>query len=73
MPNPQLDKYVVNQRKGNTVNKLKFDDLSVEEVNVIFMSLAKMPYEQVAPLFAKLQQQAQAQVPQQNGAPPGPR
>ena len=51
--------------------KIKFDDLSVEEANVIFMALAKQPFEQVAQLFAKLQQQAQAQLPQQ-GQPQGP-
>lgn len=73
MSNPQLDKYVANRREGNTVNKLKFDDLSVDEANLIFMALAKMPYEQVAQLFPKLQQQAQAQVPTPSGAPPGPR
>lgn len=73
MPNPQLDKYVVNRREGNTVNKLKFDDLSVDEVNLIFMALAKMPYEQVAQLFPKLQQQAQAQVSSPGGAPAGPK
>lgn len=65
MSNPQLDKYVANRRKGGIVNKLKFEDLSIDEVNVVFMALAKMPYEQVAQLFHKLQQQAQAQVPQQ--------
>lgn len=71
MPNSELDKYVTN-RKGNKVNqKIKFDDLSIEEVNVIFMALAKQPFEQVAQLFGKLQQQAQAQVPQQ-GQPQGP-
>jgi hypothetical protein len=73
MANPQLDKYVANRRKGNGMNKLKFDDLSVDEVNVIFMALAKLPYEQVAQLFPKLQQQAQAQIPPPSGAPAGPR
>lgn len=65
MGNPELDKYVVNRRKGVGMNKIKFDDLSVEEVNLILMALAKQPFEQVAGLFGKLQQQAQAQLPQQ--------
>jgi hypothetical protein len=68
--NPELDKYVANRRKGSGMNKIKFDDLSVDEANVIFMALAKMPFEQVAGLFGKLQQQAQAQLPQQPSAPP---
>lgn len=51
------------------MTKLKFEDLSIDEVNVVFMALAKMPYEQVAQLFQKLQQQAQAQVPQQHQPP----
>lgn len=70
MANPQLDKYVVNRRKGSGMNKIKFDDLSIDEVNVIMMALAKQPFEQVATLFGKLQQQAQAQLPQQPSAPP---
>ncbi len=72
MANPQLDKYVVNRRKGVDMNKIKFDDLSIEEVNVIMMALAKQPFEQVAGLFGKLQQQAQAQLPQQSQQPPPP-
>ena len=51
--------------------KIKFDDLSVDEANLIMMALAKQPFEQVAALFGKLQQQAQAQLPQP-GQPPGP-
>ena len=70
MANPELDKYVVNRRKGAGMNKLKFDDLSIDEVNLIMMALAKQPFEQVAGLFGKLQQQAQAQLPQQQ--PQGP-
>jgi hypothetical protein len=54
------------------MNKIKFDDLSIEEVNVIMMALAKQPFEQVAGLFGKLQQQAQAQLPQQAQQPPPP-
>lgn len=69
MSNPQLDKYVVNRRKGVNMNKLKFDDLSIDEVNLIMMALAKQPFEQVAGLFGKLQQQAQAQLPQQSPPP----
>ena len=30
MANPQLDKYVANRRKGDGMNKIKFDDLSIE-------------------------------------------
>lgn len=70
MANPELDKYVVNRRKGVGMNKIKFDDLSIEEANLIMMALAKQPFEQVAALFGKLQQQAQAQLPQQQQ--PGP-
>lgn len=70
MTNPQLDKYVVNRRKGDGMNKIKFDDLSIEEANLIMMALAKQPFEQVAGLFGKLQQQAQAQLPQQQSQPP---
>lgn len=51
--------------------KIKFDDLSIDEANLIFMALAKQPFEQVAGLFGKLQQQAQAQLPQQ-GQQQGP-
>ena len=70
MANPELDKYVANRRKGDGMNKLKFDDLSIEEANLIMMALAKQPFEQVAGLFGKLQQQAQAQLPQQQSQPP---
>ncbi len=71
MANPQLDKYVANRRKGDGMNKIKFDDLSIEEANLIMMALAKQPFEQVAALFGKLQQQAQAQLQQQPpSAPP---
>lgn len=52
------------------MNKIKFDDLSIEEANLIMMALAKQPFEQVASLFGKLQQQAQAQLPQQQPQPP---
>lgn len=52
------------------MNKIKFDDLSIEEANLIMMALAKQPFEQVAGLFGKLQQQAQAQLPQQQSQPP---
>ena len=69
MANSELDKYVVNRRKGDGVNKLKLDDLSIDEVNLIMMALAKQPFEQVAQLFGKLQQQAQAQLPQQSQGP----
>ena len=52
------------------MSKIKFDDLSIEEANLIMMALAKQPFEQVAGLFGKLQQQAQAQLPQQQSQPP---
>ena len=52
------------------MNKIKFDDLSIDEANVIFAALAKMPFEQVATLFGKLQQQAQAQLQQQPPSTP---
>lgn len=51
------------------MNKIKFDDLSIEEANLIMMALAKQPFEQVVNLFTKLQQQAQAQLPQQSQPP----
>jgi hypothetical protein len=72
MPNPELDKYVANRRKGDTVNNLKLVDLSVDEANLILMALAKQPFEQVAPLFTKLQKQLQSQMPPPSGAPAGP-
>ena len=52
-------------------NKIKFDDLSIDEANLIFLALSKLPFEAVAGLFNKLQQQAQAQLQQQPpSAPP---
>jgi hypothetical protein len=46
-------------------NKIKFEDLSIDEANLVFLALAKLPFETVAALFGKLQQQAQAQLQQQ--------
>ena len=40
---------------------LKFG-LSIEEANLILVSLSKAPYEQVAGLITKLREQAQPQV-----------
>lgn len=37
-------------------------ELNLEEVNLILRSLAKLPYEQVALLIPKIQEQAQAQL-----------
>ena len=52
-------------------NKIKFEDLSIDEANLVFLALSKLPYEAVAGLFGKLQQQAQAQLQQQPpSAPP---
>lgn len=38
-------------------------ELTLEEANIILNSLGKQPYEAVAPIIAKLQQQAQPQLP----------
>lgn len=46
-------------------NKIKFEDLSIDEANLVFLALAKLPFETVAGLFNKLQQQAQAQLQRQ--------
>lgn len=52
-------------------NKIKFDNLSIDEANLVFLALSKLPFEAVAGLFGKLQQQAQAQLQQQPpSAPP---
>jgi hypothetical protein len=52
-------------------SKIKFEDLSIDEANLVFLALAKLPFETVAGLFNKLQQQAQAQLQQQPpSAPP---
>lgn len=44
------------------MNKITLS-LSVEQVNVILFSLAKMPYENVAELIADVRNQAQEQLP----------
>lgn len=54
------------------MNKLNFE-LTVEEANLVIAALAKMPFEAVAAIIPKIQQQAQAQLPQQDrvvGPPP---
>jgi hypothetical protein len=56
----------------NSMNNLNFE-LTVEEANLVIAALAKMPFEAVANLIPKMQQQAQAQLPQQDrvvGPPP---
>ena len=70
MPNPELDKYVRNSANRKVMNNVKFD-LTIDEANLVFMAVAKQPFEQVAALMNKLQGQARDQFPQQ-GQPPGP-
>lgn len=43
-------------------------ELSVDELNTVLASLAKQPYEFVFKLIANIQQQAQAQLSEQNTA-----
>jgi hypothetical protein len=69
MANPELDKYVATRRKGNSMNMIKLE-VSLDECNAIMMALAKRPFEEVAGLFAKLQQQVQPQLPKQDAQPP---
>lgn len=69
MANPELDKYVATRRKGNSMNQIKLE-VSLDECNAIMMALAKRPFEEVAGLFAKLQQQVQPQLPKQDAQPP---
>jgi|688.fasta_scaffold2668004_1 hypothetical protein len=38
-------------------------DLTINEVNAILLALAKLPYETVAPLIAKVREQSLPQVP----------
>lgn len=54
------------------MNNLNFE-LTVEEANLVVAALAKMPFEAVAGLIPKLQQQAQSQLQSQDrvvGPPP---
>ena len=54
------------------MNNLNFE-LTVEEANLVIAALAKMPFEAVANLIPKMQQQAQGQMQQQDrtvGPPP---
>ena len=39
-------------------------DLTINEVNAILLSLAKLPFETVAPLIEKIREQAIPQVPE---------
>jgi len=48
------------------VNNLKFE-VSMEEANLLIAALAKQPFEAVAGLIQKLQQQAQSQMPSAPG------
>ena len=47
------------------MNMIKLE-MSLEECNLVLMALAKQPFEQVAGLFGKLQQQVQPQLPKQD-------
>lgn len=51
------------EAKEVIVNNLKFE-VSVEEANLLIAALAKQPFEAVAGLIQKLQQQAQSQMQQ---------
>lgn len=42
-------------------------DLTVNEINAILLSLAKLPFETVAPLIDKIRAQAIPQVPEEEG------
>ena len=65
MANPELDKYVRNSANRKAMNTIKLE-MSLEECNLVMMALAKQPFEQVAGLFGKLQQQVQPQLPKQD-------
>ena len=67
MANPELDKYVRNSANRKTMNTIKLE-MSLDECNLIMMALAKRPFEEVAGLFAKLQQQVQPQLPKSEPA-----
>ena len=41
-------------------------DLTINEVNAILLSLAKLPYETVAPLIEKIREQSLPQVPEED-------
>ena len=43
-------------------------DLEVEEVNVVLRSLGRHPFDEIAALVAKIQQQGQAQIAEQQAA-----
>jgi hypothetical protein len=51
-----------------TMNSLKFE-VSIEEGNLLIAALAKQPFETVAGLIQKLQQQAMQQLPPPAEAP----
>lgn len=51
------------EAKEVIVNNLKFE-VSMEEANLLIAALAKQPFEAVAGLIQKLQQQAQSQMQQ---------
>lgn len=58
--------------------KIKIDDLSIEEMNLITEALGNMPFARVFQLVGKIQTQVQGQAmpipvePQANGQPPEP-
>lgn len=41
-------------------------EFTVEQTNIIFAALGRMPYESVAGLIAEMQKQAQLQIPEAN-------
>jgi hypothetical protein len=41
-------------------------DLTINEVNAILLSLAKLPYETVSPLIEKIREQSLPQVPEED-------
>jgi hypothetical protein len=54
------------------MNNLNFE-LTINEANLVIAALAKMPFEAVSNLIPKMQEQAQAQMQQQDrvvGPPP---
>jgi hypothetical protein len=58
----------VNSIKEVIMNTLKFE-VSMEEANLLIAALAKQPFESVAGLIQKLQQQAMPQLPPPAEAP----
>jgi hypothetical protein len=65
MANPELDKYVRNSANRKAMNTIKLE-MSLEECNLIMMSLGKRPLEETLGVFLKIQQQVQPQLPKQD-------